>query len=186
MKIHEYQAKQIFARYGVPVPKGEPAFAPHEVGPITERLISETNSPVVVVKAQIHAGGRGKGGGVKVVKGGPAEAEALAEKMLGMQLVTKQTGPAGQKVRRLYIEQGLDIARELYIALLVDRDRRRVALVASTEGGMDIEEVAAHTPEKIITVHIDPVLGLAPYQARKIAYALGLGEKAQLKAFTKL
>ena len=113
MKIHEYQGKQILARYGVPVPKGEPAFRVEEVGPIAERLIAATGSPVVVVKAQIHAGGRGKGGGVKVAKGGPAEATAIAEKLLGMQLVTKQTGPAGTKVRRLYVEQGLEIEREL-------------------------------------------------------------------------
>ncbi len=114
MKIHEYQAKQIFARYGVPVPRGEVAFTVAEVGPIAEKLIAETKIPVTVVKAQIHAGGRGKGGGVKVAKGGPEAATALAEQILGMALVTKQTGPAGQKVRRLYIEQGLDIARELY------------------------------------------------------------------------
>src|SRR6185312_11431438 len=186
MKIHEYQAKQIFARYGVPVPKGEPAFAVSEVGPIAERLIAETKNPVVVVKAQIHAGGRGKGGGVKVVKGGPSDATAVAEKMLGMQLVTHQTGPAGQKVRRLYVEQGLAIERELYLALLLDRDRRRIAVMASTEGGMDIEEVAHKTPEKILTLHVDPVLGLAPFQARKLAFGLGLGAKETLRAFTKL
>ena len=186
MKIHEYQAKQIFARYGIPVPKGEPAFTVNEVGAIAERLIAETQNPVVVVKAQIHAGGRGKGGGVKVVKGGGAEATTVAEKMLGMQLVTHQTGPAGQKVRRLYVEQGLAIERELYLALLVDRDRRRIAVMASTEGGMDIEEVAAHRPEKIITLHVDPALGLAPFQARKLAYALGLGAKESMKSFTRL
>jgi succinyl-CoA synthetase beta subunit len=186
MKIHEYQAKQIFARYGVPVPKGEAAFTVAEVGPIAERLIAETKIPVVVVKAQIHAGGRGKGGGVKVVKGGPADATAVAEKILGMQLVTVQTGPAGQKVRRLYIEQGLDIARELYLALLVDRDRRRIAVMVSTEGGMDIEKVAHDTPEKIITIHVDPVLGLAPFQVRKLAFALGLGGKETMRAFAKL
>jgi succinyl-CoA synthetase beta subunit len=186
MKIHEYQAKQILARYGVPVPQGEPAFAASEVGPIADRLITGTKNPVVVVKAQIHAGGRGKGGGVKVVKGGAAEAGAVAEKMLGMQLVTHQTGPEGQKVRRLYVEQGLGIARELYLALLVDRDRRRIAVMASTEGGMDIEEVAHNRPEKIITLHVDPVLGLAPFQARKLAFALGVGGKETMKSFTKL
>ena len=186
MKIHEYQAKQIFARYGVPVPQGEPAFAVSDVGPIAERLITETKIPVVVVKAQIHAGGRGKGGGVKVVKGGAAEATAVAEKMLGMQLVTHQTGPEGQKVRRLYVEQGLDIDRELYLALLVDRDRRRIAIMASTEGGMDIEKVAHETPEKIITIHIDPVLGLAPFQSQKLAFALGLGDKDLRRSFAKL
>ena len=186
MKIHEYQAKQIFGRYGVPIPKGAPAFTVAEVGPVAEKLAAETGSPVVVVKAQIHAGGRGKGGGVKVAKGGAAEATAIAEKMLGMQLVTHQTGPAGQKVRRLYVEQGLDIARELYIALLLDRDRRRIAIMASTEGGMDIEAVAHDTPEKIVTLHVDPVLGLAPYQARKLAYALGVGGKETMRAFVKL
>ncbi len=186
MKIHEYQAKQIFARYGVPVPRGVPAFTVAEVGPIAEKLIAETGIPVVVVKAQIHAGGRGKGGGVKVAKGGAAEAVTLAEKILGMQLVTKQTGPEGQKVRRLYIEQGLDIDRELYLALLVDRDRRRIAVMASTEGGMDIEAVAHDTPEKIITIHVDPVVGLAGYQSRKLAFDLGLGEKGLLKQFVKL
>jgi succinyl-CoA synthetase beta subunit len=190
MKIHEYQAKQIFARYGVPVPTGEPALTVAEVGPIAERLVTTTKNPVVVVKAQIHAGGRGKGGGVKVVKGGPAEAVSVAEKMLGMQLVTHQTGPEGQKVRRLYVEQGLAIERELYLALLVDRDRRRIAVMASTEGGMDIEEVAEHRPEKIVTLHVDPVLGLAPFQSRKLAFALGLAgagaAKETLKSFTRL
>ena len=185
MKIHEYQGKQIFARYGVPVPKGEPAFSAGEVGPMAERLIAETGNPVVVVKAQIHAGGRGKGGGVKVAKGGAAEATQIAEKMLGMQLVTKQTGPEGQKVRRLYIEQGLDIARELYLAILIDREQRRIAIIASTEGGMDIEEVAHKTPEKILKVHVDPVLGLAAYQGRQLAVALGLTEKETQKQFLK-
>src|SRR5215467_9092027 len=174
MKIHEYQAKQIFARYGVPVPKGEPAFTVAEVGPIAERLIAETKIPVVVVKAQIHAGGRGKGGGVKVVKGGAADATAVAEKMLGMQLVTHQTGPEGQKVRRLYIEQGLEMERELYLGAVIDRDKRRVAFMASTEGGVEIEKVAAETPEKILTVHIDPVVGLMPFQSRELAFGLGL------------
>ena len=188
MKIHEYQGKEIFRRYGVPVPKGEPAFRAEEVGPIAERLIAETGIPVVVVKAQIHAGGRGKGGGVKVVKGGPAEAQSVADKMLGMQLVTKQTGPDGQKVRRLYIEQGLDIARELYLALLVDRENRRVAIIGSTEGGMDIEQVAHDTPEKILTLHVDPAVGFSPFIARKMGFALGLGPtmKGPLGQFVKL
>ncbi|MBI4957148.1 MAG: ADP-forming succinate--CoA ligase subunit beta [Myxococcales bacterium] len=186
MKLHEYQAKQIFARYGVPVPKGKPAFRADDVESIAKALIAETGIPVVVVKAQIHAGGRGKGGGVKVAKGGAAEAAELGKKILGMQLVTKQTGPAGQKVRRLYVEQGLDIARELYLALLVDREKRRIAVIASTEGGMDIEEVAEKHPEKIVTTHIDPVLGLAPFQARQIAFKLGLGAKATMSAFAAL
>ncbi|MDC3979586.1 ADP-forming succinate--CoA ligase subunit beta [Polyangium jinanense] len=186
MKIHEYQAKQIFARYGIPVPKGEPAFSVAEAEAAAQRLIEATGIPVVVVKAQIHAGGRGKGGGVKVAKGGVAEARKLAEQILGMQLVTVQTGPAGQKVRRLYIEQGLDIDREIYLALTLDRDRRRIAIMASREGGMDIEQVAHDTPEKIHTLHVDPVIGLAPYQARKLAFALGLGAKEQMRQFTKL
>ncbi|MCL2723643.1 MAG: ADP-forming succinate--CoA ligase subunit beta [Polyangiaceae bacterium] len=175
MKIHEYQGKQIFAKYGVPVPKGYPAFTVDEAEAAAKKLIAETKNQVVVVKAQIHAGGRGKGGGVKVAKGGAAEARQLAEKILGMQLVTHQTGPEGQKVRRLYIEQGLDMVRELYLSALVDRDRRRIAFMASTEGGMDIEEVAAKTPEKILTIHVDPAVGLAAYQSRELAFGLGLG-----------
>jgi len=186
MKIHEYQAKQIFARYGIPVPKGEPAFTVDEAEAAAKKLIEATGSPVVVVKAQIHAGGRGKGGGVKVAKGGAAEARELAEKILGMQLVTIQTGPQGQKVRRLYIEAGAEIDRELYLALLLDRDRRRIAIMGSREGGMDIEKVAHETPEKIHTFHVDPVLGLAPFQARKLAYDLGLGAKETLKQFVSL
>jgi succinyl-CoA synthetase beta subunit len=186
MKIHEYQGKQILARYGVPVPKGEPAFNLGEVEIIAERLIEQTGSPIVVVKAQIHAGGRGKGGGVKVARGGAAEARALAERILGMQLVTKQTGPEGQKVRRLFIEQGLDIGRELYLAMLVDRDRRRVAVIASTEGGMDIEEVAKTHPEKIAKLHVDPLLGLAPYQIRQLAVALDLTSKETQRQFHKM
>ncbi len=175
MKIHEYQGKQIFARYGIPIPRGLPCFSADEAEKAAKKLIDETENPVVVVKAQIHAGGRGKGGGVKVVKGGPGEAREVAGKLLGMQLVTHQTGPAGQKVRRLYVEQGLDIARELYVGLVVDRERRRVAMMASTEGGVEIEKVAAETPEKILTEHIDPLLGLAGFQARKLAFGLDVG-----------
>jgi succinyl-CoA synthetase beta subunit len=176
MKIHEYQGKQIFQRYGIPTPKGYPAFSAAEVEQGAKKLIEETKIPVVVVKAQIHAGGRGKGGGVKVVKGGPAEAKAVAEKLLGMQLVTHQTGPEGQKVQRLYVEQGLDIARELYLGLVVDREKRRIAVMASTEGGVEIETVAEKTPEKILTEHLDPVIGLGAYQARKLAYGLDIGK----------
>ncbi len=190
MKIHEYQGKQIFAKYGIPIPKGIPAFTVNEAEEAARKLIDETGSEVCVVKAQIHAGGRGKGGGVKVVKGTKAVRDT-ASQMLGMQLVTHQTGPEGQKVRRLYIEQGLDIKRELYVALVVDREARRVAIMASTEGGMDIEEVAAATPEKIITEHIDPLLGLTPFQARKLAFGLKVGEgspnpKETIKQFVKL
>ncbi|MBK7579351.1 MAG: ADP-forming succinate--CoA ligase subunit beta [Myxococcales bacterium] len=176
MKIHEYQGKQIFAKYGIPVPKGYPAFSTEEAETVAKKLIDETGVPVVVVKAQIHAGGRGKGGGVKVVKDGPKKVREVADSLLGMQLVTHQTGPGGQKVRRLYIEQGLDIARELYLGLVVDREKKRIAIMASTEGGVEIEKVAAETPEKILTEHIDPVLGLGAWQGRKLAFGLGLGE----------
>ncbi len=185
MKIHEYQGKQIFAKYSVPIPKGIPAFTVDEAEAAAKQLIAETGIPVVVVKAQIHAGGRGKGGGVKVAKGGAAEARELAKKILGMQLVTHQTGPKGQKVRRLYIEQGLDIARELYLAMLVDRDTRRIAVIASTEGGMEIEKVAEEHPEKILTVHIEPTVGMAAYQARELAFTLGLS-KQEMPKFVKL
>jgi succinyl-CoA synthetase beta subunit len=188
MKIHEYQAKQIFARYAVPIPKGYPAMTADEAEKAAKRLVDETKIPVVVVKAQIHAGGRGKGGGVKLAKGGPAEVRELAAKMLGMQLVTHQTGPAGQKVRRLYIEQGLDIGRELYLGMVVDREKRRVAMMASTEGGVEIEKVAAETPDKILTVHVDPLLGLGAFQARQLAYGLDLGRhgKETVAKFVKL
>ncbi|MEB2310555.1 MAG: ADP-forming succinate--CoA ligase subunit beta [Sorangiineae bacterium] len=175
MKIHEYQGKQIFARHGIPVPKGIPCFSAEEAEAAAKRLIDETGVPVVVVKAQIHAGGRGKGGGVKVVKGGPAEVKAVASKLLGMQLVTHQTGPEGQTVRRLFVEQGMAIARELYLGMVIDRERRRIAVMASTEGGVEIEKVAAETPERILTEHIDPLFGLAGYQARKLAYGLDVG-----------
>ncbi len=191
MKIHEYQGKNLFARYGIPVPKGYPAFSVDEAEKAAAKLVAETGSPVVVVKAQIHAGGRGKGGGVKVVKGGAKEARDVAQKILGMQLVTHQTGPEGQKVRRLFVEQGLDIARELYLGLVVDREQRRVGVIASTEGGVEIEKVAAETPEKILTEHIDPLLGLAGFQARKLAYGLGIGKgspkpKETIKQFTDI
>jgi succinyl-CoA synthetase beta subunit len=188
LKIHEYQAKQIFHRYGVPVPKGYPAFTVAEAEQAARKLATETGGPVVVVKAQIHAGGRGKGGGVKVAKGGAAEARTIAEKMLGMQLVTHQTGPAGQKVRRLYVEQGLEMVRELYLGAVVDRDQRRIAFMASTEGGVEIEKVAAETPEKILTVHVDPIVGLSPYKARQLAFALGLSKhgKNTVPSFVKL
>ncbi len=175
MKIHEYQGKQIFARYGLPIPKGIPCLTADDAEKAAKKLIDETGVPVVVVKAQIHAGGRGKGGGVKVVKGGPSEAKKIASEILGMQLVTHQTGPSGQKVRRLYVEQGLDIARELYVALVVDRETRRVALMGSTEGGVEIEKVAQETPDRILTERVDPIVGLGAYQARKLAYGLDIG-----------
>ena len=188
MKIHEFQAKEIFARYGVAIPKGYAVKTVDDAEASATRLAAETGSPVVVVKAQIHAGGRGKGGGVKVAKTGAAEARKLAEQILGMQLVTHQTGPAGQKVRHLYIEQGLDIERELYLGMVVDREKRRTALMASTEGGVEIEKVAAQTPEKIRTVHIDPAVGLAGFQARQLAFELGLERhgKATVASFVDL
>ena len=186
MKIHEYQAKQVFARYGLPVPRGLVAFGVEEAEAAAKKISHETGSPVTVVKAQIHAGGRGKGGGVRVARSGPAEVRDIALKMFGMQLVTHQTGPEGQKVRRLYVEQGLDIARELYLSAVIDRDRRRIAFMASTEGGMEIEKVAADTPDKIATVHVDPAVGLAAYQARQVAFVLGLGAKEVLSKFIKL
>jgi succinyl-CoA synthetase beta subunit len=169
MKIHEYQAKALLAKHGVPVPHGEVIFAAAEAAPAAQRLGGGT----VVVKAQIHAGGRGKGGGVKVVKN-PADAQAAAEKMLGMNLVTYQTGPAGQKVRRVLVEQGLSIARELYLGIVLDRASERLVLMVSQEGGVEIEKVAHETPEKIHKEHIHPGLGLSTYQARKLAFALGL------------
>jgi succinyl-CoA synthetase beta subunit len=176
MNIHEYQGKALFTRYGIPVPKGIAVFDPEATADAAQKLIDETKVPVVVVKAQIHAGGRGKAGGVIVVKNGPEAARAAARKIFGKPLVTHQTGPGGQTVRRLYVEQGLDIKRELYLSLVVDRDSRRVVVMASTEGGMDIEEVAAKTPERIIREVIDPLHGLAAYQARKLAFALRVGE----------
>jgi len=169
MNIHEHQAKAVLKTYGVPVPEGYVAFTPDEAVQAAEKL----DSPVFVVKAQIHAGGRGKGGGVKVVKS-LGEVRAEAERMLGMTLVTHQTGPKGRLVRRLYIEEGAQIARELYLSLLVDRETSQVSVVASTEGGMDIEEVAHSTPEKIVSFSIDPATGVFPHHGRHLAKALGL------------
>jgi succinyl-CoA synthetase beta subunit len=174
VKIHEYQGKQIFAKYGIPVPKGIPAFSLAEAEAAATKLIAETGTPVTVVKAQIHAGGRGMGGGVKVAKGGLEDAKKHASAILGMQLVTHQTGPQGQKVRRLYIEQGLEMQREFYLGMVIDREQRRIAFMASTEGGVEIEKVAHETPEKILTVHVDPAVGLSPYQARELAFGLGM------------
>jgi len=176
MNIHEYQAKGLLAKFGVSVPRGRVAFTPTEAEVATQEL----GGSVWVVKAQIHAGGRGKGGGVKVVKSRDA-VKATADKMLGMNLVTHQTGPAGKEVKRVYIEEGCNIARELYLSMLLDRATSWVTVMASTEGGMDIEEVAAKTPEKIIKVAIDPATGLQPFHARKIAFGLGL-EGAQIRS----
>ena len=171
MKIHEYQAKEILRRFNVPVPKGRIATTPEEA----QAIARELGGAVSVVKAQIHAGGRGKGGGVKLARS-PEEARARAQEILGMQLVTHQTGPAGQKVRRVLVEQGCDIARELYLGLTLDRDSSRLTLMASSEGGVEIEEVAAKHPEKILKTAIDPVVGLSSFQGRKLAYGLGLGK----------
>jgi succinyl-CoA synthetase beta subunit len=173
VKIHEYQAKELLRKYGVPTPKGRPVFSIDEAEAAAKALIAETESEFVVVKAQIHAGGRGKGGGVKVVKGAAA-ARDTAQKILGMNLVTHQTGPGGRIVKRLLIEQGVDIARELYLGIVVDRGVGRVVVMASSEGGMEIEEVAASHPEKILKEIVDPTVGLAGYQARNLAYGLGL------------
>jgi succinyl-CoA synthetase beta subunit len=177
MNIHEYQAKQLLRQYGVAVPTGYPAMSVDEAVAGAEKL----GGSVWVVKSQIHAGGRGKGGGVKVVKS-IDQVKAEAQRMLGMQLITHQTGPAGQKVSRLYIEEGADIARELYLSVVLDRATSRVTFMASTEGGMDIEEVAHNTPEKIFHVSIDPATGMQPFHARKIAFSLGLTGDSQKSA----
>ena len=169
MKIHEYQGKEILRQFDVPVPRGYPAFNVQEAVEAAQKL----GGPVWVVKAQIHAGGRGKGGGVKVTKTLDGVKE-LAGQILGMQLVTHQTGPEGQKVRRLYIEEGADIQKEYYVSIVTDRATQKVAFIASSEGGMDIEEVAHSSPEKIITEVIDPLAGFGDAQAKKIAAAIGL------------
>jgi len=169
MKIHEYQAKAILARYGVPVPRGEVAFNPDEAGAIAKRL----GGDIAVVKAQIHAGGRGKGGGVKLAKS-PEEAEQLARQMIGMTLVTHQTGPEGRVVSRVLIEEGLKMTRELYLSIVLDRAAGKPVIMASADGGMDIEEVAARTPERIHKVYIEPGVGLVPFEARQLGFALGL------------
>jgi len=189
MNIHEYQAKELIRKFGVAVPRGAVAWTPEEA----EAAAKELGGPVWVVKSQIHAGGRGAGrfkedpdgkGGVRVVKS-VDEVRDNAAAMLGKTLVTKQTGAEGKEVKRLYVEEGCDIARELYLSLLVDRATSRVVIMASTEGGMDIEEVAEKTPEKIITVDIDPATGIQGHHCRTIAYGLGL-EGAQVKSATKL
>ena len=169
MNIHEHQAKAVLAEFGVPVPRGYPAFSVDEAVQAAEKL----GGPVWVVKAQIHAGGRGKGGGVKLARS-IEEVRDIAGKMLGMTLVTHQTGPKGRLVRRLYIEEGASIAKEYYLSLLVDRESSRVAVVASTEGGMDIEEVAHATPERIHTFTVDPATGVWPHHGLQLAQALGL------------
>jgi succinyl-CoA synthetase beta subunit len=177
MKIHEYQGKAILSKYGVPTPRGEVAFTPDEARAAAQRL----GTPVVVVKAQIHAGGRGKAGGVKLAKS-PEQAAEIAKSMLGMKLITPQTGPGGRIVKRLLIEEGLDIRRELYLAVVIDRAVAAAVVMASTAGGMEIEEVAHNNPEAILRETINPTVGLEPYQARKLAFGLGLSGDAVTNA----
>jgi succinyl-CoA synthetase beta subunit len=169
VKIHEYQAKSVLARFGVPVPRGEVAFTPAEAVDAAKRL----GSRVTVVKAQIHAGGRGKGGGVKIARS-IDEVEQFAKQLIGMTLITHQTGPEGRKVGRVLIEEGLEIDRELYLSILIDRASASPVIIASAAGGMDIEEVAAKEPEKILREHINPGTGIIPFQGRKLAFGMGL------------
>ncbi|MCH7931221.1 MAG: ADP-forming succinate--CoA ligase subunit beta [Proteobacteria bacterium] len=169
MNIHEYQAKGLLAEFGVAVPRGGVAYTPEEA----ESVARDLGGPVWMVKAQIHAGGRGKGGGIKLARS-VAEVKDAARDMLDMTLVTHQTGPQGKVVKRIYVEDGCDIARELYLGMLIDRATGRITVMASTEGGVEIEEVAARTPEKILKLALDPALGLQPYHARKVAFGLGL------------
>ncbi|MCH7767952.1 MAG: ADP-forming succinate--CoA ligase subunit beta [Nitrospinae bacterium] len=168
MKIHEHEAKEILKRYGVPVPEGGVASTAEEARAVTERL-----GGTVVVKAQIHAGGRGKGGGIQLADG-PEEAQRAAEAILGMTLITPQTGPEGRLVQKVLVEEGMEIEKELYLGVVIDRSANRPVVMASEAGGMDIEEVAAETPEKILNETVDPLLGLKPYQARNLAFGLNL------------
>jgi succinyl-CoA synthetase beta subunit len=177
MKIHEYQGKDILRQFGVPVPRGIPAFTVQEAVEAAQKL----GGPVWVVKAQIHAGGRGKGGGVKLARS-IDEVKTLASEILGMQLITHQTGPLGQKVRRLLIEEGADIKKEYYVSVVTDRASQKIALMASSEGGMDIEEVAHATPEKIIKVFVDPLAGLQDAQAKELCNGIGVPEGSQDEA----
>jgi succinyl-CoA synthetase beta subunit len=177
MKIHEYQGKELLKQFGVPVPRGFPAFSVDEAVAAAEKL----GGPVWVVKAQIHAGGRGKGGGVKLARS-IAEVRTLASEILGMQLVTHQTGPEGQKVGRLLIEDGADIKKEYYVGIVTDRTTQRVCVMASSEGGMDVEEVAEHTPEKILKVFVDPATGLTDKDAAELARGIGVPETSVARA----
>jgi succinyl-CoA synthetase beta subunit len=180
MKIHEYQAKAILKRHGVPVPAGEVASTAADAREIAQRL----GGSVVVVKAQIHAGGRGKGGGVKLARSAD-DAERIARDMLGMTLVTHQTGPGGRIVGRVLVEEGLQMTRELYLSLVLDRAAGKPVMMASASGGMDIEEVAASTPDKIVRVYIEPGVGIVPFEARQIGFAIGL-DGPQVNRFVKL
>jgi succinyl-CoA synthetase beta subunit len=180
MKIHEYQAKDLFRKYDIPVPEGRAAFSADEA----QKIAKDLGQFPVVVKAQIHAGGRGKGGGVKLA-GSPEEAKKIAGDIIGMNLVTHQTGPEGRIVRKVLVEQGLDIAKELYLSIIPDRSTAKVVIMASEAGGMDIEEVAAATPEKIIKVYIDPLMGIQPYHCRQAAFGLNLAP-AVMKPFVSM
>lgn len=177
MKIHEYQGKELLKKFGVTVPRGIPAFSVDEAVAAAEKL----GGPVWVVKAQIHAGGRGKGGGVKLAKS-IDEVRQLASEILGMQLVTHQTGAAGQKVNRLLVEEGADIKKEYYVGIVTDRNSQRVCVMASSEGGMDVEEVAEKTPEKILKVFVDPAQGFTDDEARELARGIGVPEASVEKA----
>src|SRR3982751_603479 len=174
MKIHEYQGKEILRQFGVPVPRGYPAFSVHEATEAAQKL----GGPVWVVKAQIHAGGRGKGGGVKLART-LDDLKKLSGEILGMQLKTHQTGPEGQKVRRLLIEEGADIKKEYYVAAVTDRTTQKIAFIASSEGGMDIEEVAHATPEKIVKVFVDPLTGFSQAQGEELARGIGMPADSQ-------
>jgi succinyl-CoA synthetase beta subunit len=180
MKIHEYQAKELFRKYDVPVPKGEVAFSAGDARKIAEGL----GGFPVVIKAQIHAGGRGKGGGVKLAQS-LEEVAGRTDEIIGMTLVTHQTGPQGQPVKKVLVEQGLNIAKELYLSLIVDRGTAKIVIMASEAGGMDIEEVAEKTPEKIIKVHVDPLVGIQPYHCRRTAFGLNL-PAAAIKPFNAM
>src|SRR5271154_419164 len=180
MKIHEYQAKAILAKYGVPVPRGEVAFTVDEAVAAAEKIGGS-----VVVKAQIHAGGRGKGGGVKVARD-TAEVRAIAGKILGMTLITHQTGPEGRLVKRLLVEETLPIERELYLGIVLDRTQGKPVFMASRAGGMDIEEVAAKSPESILKEALEPGYGLAPYQARSMAFGMGVESESASAAVTTM
>ncbi|RMF54826.1 MAG: ADP-forming succinate--CoA ligase subunit beta [Calditrichaeota bacterium] len=179
MNIHEYQAKEILEQYGVAVPRGKVAFTAEEA----EQIARELGGDIFVVKAQIHAGGRGKGGGVKLAKS-PEEVREIAAKMIGMNLVTHQTGPEGKEVRKVLVAEGINIERELYLGIVLDRSVSKLVIMASTEGGVEIEKVAAETPEKIFKEYVEPEIGLQPFQARRLAFKLGLTGN-QIKHATK-
>lgn len=180
MKIHEYQAKELFKKYGIAIPSGDVAFSPDEA----ERIAGDLGKFPVVVKAQIHAGGRGKGGGVKLANS-LDEVRRIADEIIGMNLVTHQTGPEGKQVKKLLVEQGLNIDKELYLGIIPDRTTAKIVIMASEAGGMDIEVVAAQTPEKVIKVYVDPLVGIQPFQCRQVAFGLNLAPSA-IKQFVPM